>query len=401
MTQDQLPTDIQQTVRTEMARLMTENLLMEEIRRLAETAARTAYNNIIQKTDIQTLVRDWVISSLSQDLVASATIQLQEKMQDLDLKNLTQQLLQDRVDQCLQELTFPPASINPESINWNRREIDFPKNSIHPHSIDWRRQYLDAAVITGQHKNFQSAGISDLSNSTQLTVTEQGLVLSNLISDNIMSSGQSFLTDVTTEGTLSIQADLKLADPARAVLADLWQTEYQAQLARTQAWDLTDRSIIANDRLVLTATSLGPGVQESNLRKLGNLLELNVMGDSNLADVMYVNQAGRVSINSPEATGALTIWDEDAELSIYKHSQKTMYVGTNRVTDLILGTHNQEQIKLTTDGDLEFSGRIRWSGRLFSVSDAVPEHQGEPGEIVLVHDTIYSCKGGNKWQKIT
>jgi hypothetical protein len=379
---------------------MTENLLIDEIRKLAEIAARTAYNSIIQKTDIQTLVRDWVITSLSQDLVISATAQLQEKMQELDLKNLTERLLQERVDQCMQELIFPPGSINPESINWKRREIDFPKNSIHPHSIDWRRQSMDAAVITGQHKNFHSAGISDLSTNTQLTVTEQGVVLGNLISDNIMSSGQSFLKDVTTEGTLSIQADLSLAEPARAVLADLWQSEYQAQLARTSSWDLTDRSIIANDRQVLTATSLGPGVQESNLRRLGNLLELNVMGDSNLADVMYVNQAGRVSINSPEATGALTIWDEDAELSIYKHSQKTMYVGTNRLTDLILGTHNQDQIKLTTDGDLEFTGRIRWSGRLFSISDAIPEHQGEPGEIVLVNDEIYSCRGGNKWQKI-
>ena len=401
MTPETSAIDIQQTVKAEMTRLVTENLLMDEIRKLAEIAARTAYNNIIQKTDIQTLVRDWVITSLSQDLVASATVQLQEKMQQLDLNALSEKLLQERVDKCMQELVFPPHSINPESINWNRREIDFPKYSIHPHSIDWRRQSMDAAVITGQHKNFQSAGISDLSDSTQLTVTDQGLVLSNLISDNIMSSGQSFLTDVTTEGTLSIQADLKLAGPARAVLADLWQAEYQAQLARTQSWDLSDRSIIANDRIVLTANSLGPGVQESNLRKLGNLLELNVMGDSNLADVMYVNQAGRVSINSPEATGAFTIWDEDAELSIYKHSQKTMYVGTNRLTDLILGTHNQDQIRLSTDGDLEFTGRIRWNGRLFSISDAVPEHTGEPGEIVLVHDNIYSCRGGNKWQKIT
>jgi len=49
---------------------------------------------------------------------------------------------------------------------------------------------------------------------------------------------------------------------------------------------------------------------------------------------------------------------------------------------------------------MEFNGRIRWSGRLFSISTTVPEHTGEPGEIVIVGDDIYSCQGGNRWKKI-
>jgi hypothetical protein len=65
-----------------------------------------------------------------------------------------------------------------------------------------------------------------------------------------------------------------------------------------------------------------------------------------------------------------------------------------------LGTNNQEQIVLKTDGSLEFNGKIRWSGRLFSIANQVPEQTGEPGEIVIVNDDIYSCQGANRWKKI-
>lgn len=217
---------------------------------------------------------------------------------------------------------------------------------------------------------------------------------------NVMVDQHAFVTDMTVERHLIINGSITLGKPAQQLIRDLATTAASQILANKTDLDITDLSITAQGRLLLNQNTLGPSVVESNLRRVGNLQELTVMGDSNLADVMYVNQSGKVSINSPESTGAFTVWDENTEFSISKYGQKKVFAGSTRLTDLVLGSNNQAQLELHTDGTIDINGRIRFMGRLFSVSDTVPEHQGEPGEIVLTGNSIFVCQGSNQWHKL-
>ena len=79
-----------------------------------------------------------------------------------------------------------------------------------------------------------------------------------------------------------------------------------------------------------------------------------------------------------------------------------MFAGSTRITDVILGSNNQEQIKLKTDGTIELNGQLRFNGILINVVDRIPEKIGEPGEIAILRDgsAIYRCQGQNSWGRI-
>ena len=98
----------------------------------------------------------------------------------------------------------------------------------------------------------------------------------------------------------------------------------------------------------------------------------------------------------------MSVWDEDSEFTLVKHSPRTMYAGSTRITDVVLGSDNQEQIGLRTSGIIELNGPIRFSGLLINIVDRIPERVGEPGEIAVMSDgsAIYRCLGQNSWGKI-
>jgi hypothetical protein len=157
---------------------------------------------------------------------------------------------------------------------------------------------------------------------------------------------------------------------------------------------------------VLSATALGPQVTKSNLTQVGNLNSLTVLGDAEIGEFVYFNSAtGQVGINTEEPRGALTVRDEDAEVSFMKTSRRTMYIGSTRNSGLEIGTNNQSQIVLKEDL-IELNNAVRIMGIKFSVSGTIPESVGEPNEVVFVlsasdgQPKFYRCIGGNKWQAL-
>jgi hypothetical protein len=118
-------------------------------------------------------------------------------------------------------------------------------------------------------------------------------------------------------------------------------------------------------------------------------------------DTLVVSDS-RVGINTEEAAGALSVWDQDAEFSLVKSAQRTMFAGSTRTTDVSLGTNNTDQIRLKTTGEVELLGAVRIAGILIRAADRIPENIGEPGEIAIINNgqSIYKCLGGNSWQKV-
>lgn len=350
--------------------------LTAEINRSVTQISRSALSKVLQNRDIEHEITTWVHNAVADNLLTTARNALASRANSLDLQILATEILSGVLADKTMALNFPTASISPASIDWNRAQI--PADALAPGII----------------KNFSSTGITDTSSGTQIQLSDDGAVIQNLLVEQT-----AFIDNLSTERHLEINGRLTLGQQARDAIS-LIAAETSGKLNQTDTLDITGKTIAHSGRLLLSADTLGPGVVHSNIRKLGNLTELNVSGDTFLGDVMIVSTSGKVGINTEEVPGALSVWDEDAEFSLVKTKSRNMYAGSTRNTQVTLGSNNQDQIILKTDGQIELNGSIRWSGRLFSIADTVPEHAGEPGEIVLVREEIYTCQGGNRWKKI-
>jgi hypothetical protein len=156
---------------------------------------------------------------------------------------------------------------------------------------------------------------------------------------------------------------------------------------------------------LLNSTTLGPGVVNSNIRKVGLLQNLRVQGDAEFNSTMTVGEKGRVGINTDSPDGALTIWDEDAEITFSKSSRRRMRIGSTRDGELVFGSNNKDQLFLRNNLE-EITEPLKIMGIKFSVLDQIPDHRGEPGEIVYNRNArsgqpiIYICQGNNNWAAV-
>jgi hypothetical protein len=163
--------------------------------------------------------------------------------------------------------------------------------------------------------------------------------------------------------------------------------------------------LLRDGKALLDQNSLAASITQSNIRKLGNLQDLNVMGDAKFSETLFVSAAGKVGINTDEPRGALTIRDEEAEVSFARTRRHTMFIGSTRLGDIEFGTNNQSQLVIK-ENQIDINSPIRILGIKFTVANGVPDREGEQNEIQMVTDArddqplFYVCRGGNKWQAL-
>jgi hypothetical protein len=68
-----------------------------------------------------------------------------------------------------------------------------------------------------------------------------------------------------------------------------------------------------------------------------------------LAQTVYIDH-GRLGINTIEPAGVFTAWDEESELTIRKYKQRTMYVGSSRDSELVLGVNGDAVLAVRKHG---------------------------------------------------
>lgn len=284
------------------------------------------------------------------------------------------------------------------------KTYNFPVNSINVSSIDWQGFALSGNFIKGGTiEKFSSKGIQDNASELQLTITNDELTVNNKLIAKEVHSGHAELGDVTVRGNLAVTGNFEITEALSEMLAEVGTIAINEYFAKD--FDLKDKNIISNGKLLLNSTTLGPGVINSNIRKLGLLQNLRVQGDSELGGTLIVNETGRVGINTDSPDGALSVWDEDAEITFSKSSRKTMRIGSNRDGELILGAANKDQL-LIKNNLVEITEPLKLMGIKFSVLDKIPDHKGEPGEIVYNRGArpgqplIYVCQGNNIWAAV-
>ena len=337
------------------------------------------FSQIVDKRDLESEVSALVNNILADQLLTLGHNKVGELLGTLDITSIVNAKAEAAATAVLSSFKFPDGSIPFASLNLDAVQLPAAK--------------IDSGIIL----QFNSTGISDTATSTQLMVTDDGIITTNNITaENLLIDDNAFFKNITVDGNFSIAG----LDTFVKSIADETAAVYTAQNNK-QDIDISGRSIVYGDRLVLNSDTLGPQIINSNIRRLGNILELSVEGQAIIHETLIVTNR-KVGINTESAAGALSVWDEDAEFTLVKHSPKTMYAGSTRITDVVLGSNNAEQIKLKSDGAIELNGSLRFNGILISVENRIPERVGEPGEIVIMRDgtAIYRCLGQNSWGKI-
>jgi hypothetical protein len=337
------------------------------------------FSQIVDKRDLESEVSALVNNILADQLLTLGHNKVGELLGTLDISSIVASKAEKLASDAISSFKFPDSSIPFASLNLDGAQLPAAK--------------IDSGIVA----QFNSTGISDTASKTQLVVTDDGIVTTNNITaENLLIDDNAFFKNITVDGNFSIAGlDIFVKSIANETAAI-----YVAQSDRRDI-DISGRNIVYGDRMILNSDTLGPQIINSNIRRLGNLQELSVEGQAIIHETLVVTN-NKVGINTESASGALSVWDEDAEFTLVKHSPKTMYAGSTRITDVVLGSNNQEQIGLKTNGVIELNGPVRFGGLLIRIVDRIPEQIGEPGEIAVMRDgtAIYRCLGQNSWGKI-
>jgi uncharacterized protein (DUF2164 family) len=291
------------------------------------------------------------------------------------------------------------------------RDITFPENSINPSALK-----LDELIITGDNikggliENFSSTGIDDRATTVALTILDDVTVVENnlltkdltveglvSINGNLSINGEVdkqciFYTNLISEATTSALSNMDrgLFDSFSSVVYDRIKTE-----------GLNLNKIKLNDNEVISENKLGSTIISSNLQHLGVLKELQVSGESLLAETLYVTPK-RVGINTIEPSGALAIWDQEVEIVASKKSADTGSFGTPRKQRLILTSNNKENILLDDDGSAVIND-LRIGSMKFTASSEPPSYVSQKGHVVwntnpsLGGPLGWICLGATNW----
>jgi len=281
---------------------------------------------------------------------------------------------------------------------------------------------IDNGLDRWKHRlleNFNSNGISDQATETQLTVSDDMV----LVSKSLVASGLQVAHDANVSGNLEVnnlivrgvintdnsswnEITTKAADQALKNITPAWQADLTAQvleLAKQHGIDFNE--ITVEGKPVILGNTLGEQITESNLQSLGQLRQLEVKGQTSLHDGTVVVVNNRLGINTENPEMALSVWDEEVSLIAGKIAKNTAFVGTSRKQNLSLGVNRNSYLTINADG-LTTVNSLQIDRWRIAHHPEVPGWGGTRGDIVFNSDPkpdsafAWVCLGSYRWQPI-
>lgn len=285
------------------------------------------------------------------------------------------------------------------------KEVHFPDDSIAAKSIKQQDLELSGDQITGGIiKNFGSTGIDDKATGCVVTILDAAVVVEN----NLVT------LDLTVQGNLDVKGTVPESSPFYKQLTSAVTKSVQSGLdtelfsgfsetifSKIAAEGLDLNKITVNQNVVIEGNRIGYSITESNLQKLGLLKELQVEGESQFAETLYVGNK-RTGINTIEPSAALAVWDEDIEITVSKDKSNTGRIGTPRTQSLVLGSNRNDNIVLNTDGSTVIAD-LRIGSIKITSSETPPRFSSTKGHVVLnANPTVggplgWVCLGAANW----
>ncbi len=292
-----------------------------------------------------------------------------------------------------------------ECVSNRLKTASLPDKFISHKNINWDGFQLTANALTnGIIENFTSTGIQDVASEIELTVADQVVVIENTLVVKNAEVKENFVANDICVNNITVNDKFFINENINKQFVSLIKDTFTNEISKKKI-DVIEKPIYANDKEVLTENTLGSSVINSNLRKLGRLTELNVSGIAEFNDTLLVTNTGKIGINTTDPEGALTIWDDDCELTVRKYKKKNMYLGTTRDTNLSLGVNGDVKLMIQQDGTVSMK-TIELNGIKISISNTIPSGLGSAGQLVLMSNAsedepwAYRCIGGDRWKAI-
>lgn len=389
--------------------------LNEHVGKIVEGLLDQISANVLARVDelISTTISDRLLNyNYEAHIQSAATKALDRKAAEytIDSKRLEKRIT-DRIELVLQDTQATTSDLinskiaaKVEKVNFNQmfmdtmsgviaerlKDFEFPKNSINAEAIKIDNLKLSGNNICGGLiENFSSVGIDDRATGVAITVLDNATVIENNL----------YTQDLTVEGTAVINGNLSITgsiDKDTEFFQDLIHQTTSSTLSNlnTSLFDnysslifnkiktegINLNKILLNDKQVLTENELGSTIINSNLQKVGLLKELQVTGETLLAETLYVTPK-RVGINTIEPSGALSIWDQEVEIVATKKSADTASFGTPRQQKMVLTSNGKDNIVLDPNGSTTIND-LRIGTMRFTSSAQPPNYVSERGHVV-------------------
>jgi hypothetical protein len=200
------------------------------------------------------------------------------------------------------------------------------------------------------------------------TLTADTIVVKNIITeDGAISDIGNWV--VNTEEELNGQGFSWAWGTGSALL----QYRTGNKLWSNASFDLqSDQSYKIDDVPVLTANGLGDSVVHSKLRSIGTLNSLRVSGDVTLGDFFFVNSTfNKIGIGTDEPSAAITILDNNVEISIGSPNYDVAHIGTASNHNVSIIADGRPRITATAAGEVVIGnassrdGLLRVNGSLY------------------------------------
>ena len=300
-------------------------------------------------------------------------------LQNYDIKPVVNEALKAH----LTKFSFPAGSIDFTSINMGNNALS--------------GDYVQGGII----KNFGSTGIDDKATSCQITILDTHVVMENPI----------LTTGIQVKGSAIIEENLQIQGNASVESFDVGSKGFEQIVTRAKEItlkEIMDKGVVApklffGETILIDNQALAPSIVRSNLRKIGTLEELQVNGETLLDNTLYVTKK-RVGINTLEPSHALSVWDEEVELSMNKASKNRGYIGSHRPIAVTLGANGNNNISLDVDGSVTIND-LRLGALPLSTASGTPNWSGRAGEIVFndspaIGQSIgWVCLEGHRWAR--
>lgn len=418
LVEQEIKTSVSQQVQQAVSQTEWIEDLENQIIQFVQDRITARFSNISTIPDLVNTVEKSVGKMFEQGFVPD----LNSYVDSVRIQQAVDQAVEQFVESTIDSLTIDPAWIKKIETLVEQKTADRIAHRIRDIDVNAEMQqvlFANKDLIIGElTKEFSSAGINDQSTGLQLTVMDGVVVVENetVTHDLTVERNTTLKGDVLIKGNLGIQGKIntdnetwqELSNHVGAITYDRIKNDFAQELIQTvidtakQGIDID--SITVNGSPLLSGDRLSHGVTTSNLKQVGTLESLTVSGKANLHNTAYVVK-NRVGINTEDPDSALSVWDEEVNVSAGKFSKNTGFIGTGRKQNLVLGTNRQNHVEIDADG-LTTIQRLRVGRNSISWGTEVPNYSGTKGDIVfnlnVGPDTpfAWACLGAFRWQAL-
>ena len=402
---DSLKGSIENELRDQISNEIVKKIANSEfdtvVTRLVEQNIRTRLDqcNFVGTSDdqLQKIIAQ-LTDQINKNLVSTAKQQISsyinQKLAAVNVTEVIGSLVQNKVGSMLQSTSFPEKSISHNSVDFSGLRLTGDQ--------------IQGGIIA----NFSSTGIEDLSTKVQMTLMDQATTFEG----PVWIPSLKVKGDVSLDGRLIINGEvsadakgfLKLVEQTSQAVKtlltdDLFSGFSDIIFKKMQTVGIDLDKITQGGKEVVAGNRLGYHIVDTNIKRLGIVNDLQTSGENLLSETLYVTQ-GRVGVNSIDPSAALSIWDQEVEVTVSKRSQDTAYIGTPRNQRVVLGSNSKDNIVLETDGSVEIEN-LRVGNVPMSSASAIPNYPAISGTIVWNETPApggpvgWICLGATQWAK--